>query len=612
VGFSAAVRRPRNPYPFALPARCYLYGGHAGTRTRAGQTAAWALLDPQIELGFALVDGNLLYYGDNLDVLRRHVKDESIDLVYLDPPFNSNASYNVLFAEHGAGSPAQIRVFEDTWHWDESAAYDYEQSVEQGGPVADALRAFRTLLGTSDMLAYLAMMAPRLVELHRVMRPTASIYLHCDPTASHYLKLLMDAVFGPQNFRNEIVWSRTAAKALMTSRLPSNHDLILAYRRSDQAPWNADAVFAPYDLDALDEKTDEKYTQRDADGRRYQLTSLINPSPNRPHLTYEFLGITRVWRWTRERMEAALEAGLVVQPRPGAVPRFKRYLDEQRGKPLGDVWSDIPPINSRAAERLGYPTQKPQELLERLIRLASHEGDLVLDPFCGCGTTIAAAQALNRRWIGIDITHLAIGLIKHRLTDTYGPVIASTYSVVGEPTDVDGARELAASDPFQFQAWALGLVGARVATSANKGGDKGIDGRLYFHEGRGDTKQIIISVKAGHLQPTFVDALVGVVQKEGAQIGVLISFNEPTRGMRAVAASAGFYESPWGKHPRIQLLTVGELLEGARIDYPQTTGSNVTYKKAQAAKVSAGDQLPLVAEGGPDEPYGDDSSELET
>jgi DNA modification methylase len=526
---------------------------------------------------------NLLFYGDNLDVLRRHIADESVDLVYLDPPFNSNASYNVLFAaKDGKQAAAQIQAFEDTWQWDQAAAAIYEETVEGGGSVADVLRAFRAFLGTNDMLAYLAMMAPRLIELRRVLKETGSLYLHCDPTASHYLKLLLDEAFGPENFRNEIVWQRTLSKALMTRRLPNNHDVLLMYGKTEEIIWNEDAVFTPYDQDALDEKTDEKYSLRDPDGRRYQLTSLINPNPDRPNLTYEFLGITRVWRWTKARMQAAHKAGLVVQPSAGAVPRLKRYLDEQRGKPLGDVWTDIPPLNAQAQERLGYPTQKPEALLERIIKLSSSPGDTVLDPFCGCGTTVAAAEKLKRRWIGIDITHLAVGLIKTRLRDAYGGDVS--YKTIGEPTTVEDAEALAQSDQYQFQTWALGLVYARQSGPIKKGADKGVDGRLYFHEGDGKTRQIVFSVKAGKLQAGYVRDLAGVVAQEKADIGVLISFEKPTQPMRSWAAGQGFYESPWGKHPRLQLLTVGELLAGARIDYPRTAGINRTYKQAPKAR----------------------------
>jgi DNA modification methylase len=537
------------------------------------------------------MDRNLLYYGDNLDVLKRHIKDESVDLVYLDPPFNSNATYNVLFAEqNGTQAAAQIKAFEDTWRWDQEAAREYEDTVETGGEVSKALMAFRTLLGESNMMAYLAMMAPRLVELRRVMKPTGSIYLHCDPTASHYLKMLMDSVFGPVNFRNEIVWQRTTSKGLMTRQLPSNHDLILGYQRSDLATWNLEAVFQPYDPFNLDEKTAGKYSHRDSDGRRYQLDNLINPNPDRPNLTYEFLGVTRVWRWTKDRMQAAYDAGLVIQPSPKSVPRFKRYLDEQRGRPLGDVWVDIPPINSQARERLGYPTQKPEALLERILSLSSNPGDTVLDPFCGCGTTIIAAEKLKRNWVGIDITHLAITLIKHRIRDSFGE--EAMPMVIGEPVAVDDARALAAQDPYQFQWWSLGLVGARPIEQ-KKGADKGIDGRLYFHdEAKGKTKQVILSVKAGGTGAAHIRDLRGVLDREQAEIGVLICMEEPTGPMRKEAASAGFYHSPgWGtSHPRLQILTVAELLSGKSVDYPSRF-ANVTFRRAPKAEGPQAPQL---------------------
>jgi hypothetical protein len=302
---------------------------------------------------------------------------------------------------------------------------------------------------------------------------------------------------------------------------------------------------------------------------------------------YDVSAIGRHWSTTVDRLDELDAKGRIYWPKEGGWPRYIRFEDEGKGRALGDVWTDIPPINMTARERLGYPTQKPIALLERIIEASSNPGDIVLDPFCGCGTTIDAAQALGRQWIGIDITHLAIGLIKHRLIDRHGPDIARTYRVVGEPTTVDGAAQLARDDPFQFQAWALGLVGARVAGSDKKGGDKGIDGRLYFHYGgAGDTKQIVLSVKAGHLVPTFLRDLRGVIEREEAQIGVLLSFEEPTSGMRAEAASAGFYESPWGKHPRLQMLTVAELLNGRGIDYPHVTGANVTHRRAARAKVA--------------------------
>jgi DNA modification methylase len=533
-----------------------------------------------------MMANNYLYYGDNLDILRRYIKDESVDLIYLDPPFNSNQDYNVLFAEKsGTRSTAQIKAFGDTWRWDTVASQTYLDVVEMGGRPSEALQAFRHLLGTNDMLAYLTMMAPRLVELRRALKPTGSIYLHCDPTASHYLKVLMDAIFGVVNFRNEIIWRRTTSKGLMSRRLARNHDVILSYQMSDEATWNQEAVFTAYDSDALDEKTQVKYSLRDADGRLYQLDNLTNPNPDRPNLTYEFLGVTKVWRWTRERMQAAYEAGLIVQPRPGAVPRYKRYLDEQRGKPLADVWIDIDPLNSQAKERLGYPTQKPEVLLERIIRLTTKPGDVVLDPFCGCGTTIAAAQKLGRCWIGIDITSIAINLIKTRLLSTYGADIVKTYTVRGEPTTLSEAQALADQDKYQFQWWALGLVGAR-GTEEKKGADKGIDGRLYFHdEGEGGkTKQVIFSVKGGNRDVTHMRDLRGVIDREKAELGVLITLYEPTQPMRTEAASAGFYHSAWGKHPRLQILTIADLLDGKRVDMPPLRQVNVTFKQAPKAR----------------------------
>ena len=342
---------------------------------------------------------NRMYYGDNLDILRNreYFPDECVDLIYLDPPFNSNRNYNVLFkSEAGTDSEAQITAFEDTWHWGETAEDTYRDLITFApDKVSTAIEALLNLIDRNQMMAYLVMMTARLVELRRVLKATGSLYLHCDPTASHYLKIVLDAIFGVENFRNEIVWQRAPSKGLASRRLPTNHDIILAYQKSQKARWNADEMFVPYDMDDLDGKTLEQYSDVDEDGRRYSLTSLVNPNRDRPNLTYEFLGITRVWRWTKERMQQAYEDGIVVQTKPGNVPRQKRYLDEQKGKPLGDIWTDIPPLQGDAAENLKYPTQKPEVLLERIIRAGSNEGDVVLDPFCGCGTAIAAAHKLG-------------------------------------------------------------------------------------------------------------------------------------------------------------------------------------------------------------------------
>jgi DNA modification methylase len=527
-----------------------------------------------------MTEGNVLYYGDNLDVLRRHVRDESVDLVYLDPPFNSNANYNVLFAEHGEKAAAQVRAFEDTWVWDRTARLTYEETVEAGGKLADAMRAFRTMLGASDMLAYLAMMAPRLAELHRALKSTGSLWLHCDPTASHYLKLVLDALFKPANFVNEVVWKRSDAKGDMgqgAKHLGRVNDVLLVYAKSDTRTWNP--VYTPLDPDYVE----RFYRYADSDGRRYKLDNMEGPGgAAKGNPFYEVMGVSRHWRYSRESMARLIEAGRVVQTNPGTVPMYKRFLDESKGTPLTSNWSDIRFVGGWSKERLGYPTQKPIALLERILAIATNPGDTILDPFCGCGTAIDAAQKLGRRWIGIDVTHLSIGLIKHRLTERYGADVAKAYRVVGEPTTVDDAAVLARDDPFQFQAWALGLVGARIVGSDKKGGDRGIDGRLYFHDSaNGSTRQIVFSVKAGKLVPTYVRDLRGVIDREDAEIGVLLSFDEPSPGMRSEAAEAGFYESPWGKHPRIQLRTIRELLEGKGVDYPHVGGANVTLRRAR-------------------------------
>ncbi len=481
---------------------------------------------------------NALYYGDNLDILRRHVADESIDLIYLDPPFKSNVDYNAFFEERdGTKAAAQAHAFEDTWQWDETAARQYEEVVESGNRVSEVLRAFRLFLGPSDMLAYLAMMAPRLVELHRVMKSTASIFLHCDQTASHHLKLLMDAVFGPENFHNEIIWHYYNKFQRGDIRMfARGHDTILFYSKSDT-----------FKFQSIYEKR-ERPTQQ----------------------------LVRKWDPATKKIINAKDADGHVM--------YREVTDRK----VDDVWR-LPYIVPASKEGLGYPTQKPESLLERILSATTEPGDMVLDPFCGCGTTVSVAQRLNRKWVGIDITHIAVALIKARLQTAFGD--QAEYNVIGEPTTVQDARILAKTDPYQFQWWALGLVGARGVQK--KGADKGIDGRLIWHEGDGETRELIISVKAGNLHRSHVHELRGVVEREKAEIGVLLTFETPTKPMREEAADAGFYKSQWGEHARLQLVTVSELLAGKRLDFPRTSGANVTYRQAQRAVVKVAEPLEL-------------------
>jgi DNA modification methylase len=527
---------------------------------------------------------NTLYYGDNLEVLRLYGKADSVDLVYLDPPFNSNQDYNVLFAEHDqTRSASQIKAFGDTWKWDEGAARACREVIEAGGRVSQAMQAFHSFLGDSDMTAYLAMMAPRLTELHRVLKSTGSLYLHCDPTASHYLKMLLDAVFGPANFKSEIVWKRSTAHSDTKQGRRQHgrlHDVLLFYTKSDSWTWNA--IHTPYESDYVESKYQLVEPKT---GRRYMLDNLTGPGgAAKGNPSYEVLGVTRYWRYSKERMARLIKEGRIVQPSPGSVPRYKRYLDEMPGVPVQDLWTDISAINSQAQERLGYPTQKPEALLERIIAASSNEGDAVLDPFCGCGTTVAVAERLKRTWTGIDITPLAITLVRQRLRDAFGDTVK--YEVIGEPVSVKDARALAEEDPFHFQTWALGLVGARPAQT-KRGADRGIDGRIYFHDSRktGTTKQVILSVKGGGTSVKDVRELDAVVKRENAEIGVLITMEDPTRPMRSEAAGAGSYASPMGgKYPRLQILTIEQLLDGRRIDYPAISQrADKTFKRAPVA-----------------------------
>jgi site-specific DNA-methyltransferase (adenine-specific) len=528
---------------------------------------------------------NTLFYGDNLKILRDYIADESVDLIYLDPPFNSNRNYNVLFKdESGMESEAQIMAFEDTWHWDYKAEETYHEIATQAPEhISRMIAALHDFIGTNQMLAYLVMMTARLIELHRVLKSTGSLYLHCDPTASHYLKIILDTIFGPQNFRNEIIWKRTSAhsdtKQGNVIHMGRIHDIILFYTKTDEAKRNE--IYSPYD----EEYVNSFYRHQDADGRRYQLGDLSGPSgAAKGNPQYEFLGVTRYWRYTQEKMQQLYEQGRIIQSKPGAVPRYKRYLDEMPGVPLQDVWDDILPLGAQAAERLGYPTQKPLALLERIISTSSNTEDTILDPFCGCGTAIAAAQKLGRKWIGIDITHLSIALQKYRLEAMFPGI---QFKVIGEPEDIGAAKQLAQDDRYQFQWWALSLVRAKPlggqegSKAGKKGSDKGIDGVITFmDDNTGKPKRVIVQVKSGHVKSGDIRDLVGTVKREGAAIGLFLTLEEPSKEMRSEAASAGYYYSPgWNQnYPCIQILTIEQLLQGAEPKMPPQYG---TFKQAQ-------------------------------
>jgi site-specific DNA-methyltransferase (adenine-specific) len=531
---------------------------------------------------------NTLFYGDNLDILREYVPSESVDLVYLDPPFNSNRSYNVLFKEEsGTESAAQITAFEDTWHWNAAAAETYHNLVLEGSPrVSDMIEALHKFVGENQMMAYLVMMAARLVELHRVLKPTGSLYLHCDPTASHYLKILLDTSFGPTNFRNEIIWPRTNAHNLASRYFSRVQDVILFYSKSENYTWNH--IYTEFSPEQLKRYFPDPQTGRMVTGQDLTMTGNVTRN-------FTWRGTTpppnRGWGLSLEDLEELWHSGLILTKKDGT-PRLdgrKVFLDEKKGKPLGSVWSDIERVGNTSAERLGYPTQKPLALLKRIIQTSSNPDDVVLDPFAGCGTTVAAAQELGRRWIGIDITHLAITLLKFRLQGMFRG--KAKYKVIGLPPDLEGARELARNNRHEFQLWAVGLINAQPigGPEGKKGADQGIDGILtFFDDTSGKAKRAIVQVKSGHVQPTDIRDLQGTVEREKAAMGFFITLEKPTKPMRDAALAAGFYtpgiqfiremgkqgytttrgdqgpklEQHIDSYPRIQILTIEDLLQG--------------------------------------------------
>jgi site-specific DNA-methyltransferase (adenine-specific) len=536
---------------------------------------------------------NTLFYGDNLPILREHIPTEIIDLVYLDPPFNSNRSYNVLFKdESGISSEAQLTAFDDTWHWGQMTEETYQELVTNApNQIAQMISALRDFIGTNQMMAYLVMMTARLVELQRVLKPTGSLYLHCDPTASHYLKMILDTVFGPQNFRNEIVWKRTSGHNDAVG-YGSVHDTILFYTRSGSSVWND--VYQPYE----EKYTDDYYRYQDPDGRRWMSDNLSAAGLSGGGYEYEWKGITRLWRCPKETMERLDKEGKIFYTKNG-IARRKRYLDEAKGLLAQDIWADLEPLRSWHNERLGYPTQKPLALLERIIQASSNEGDVVLDPFCGCGTAIAAAQKLNRKWIGIDITHLAIALQKYRMKDMFGLTARDDYDIIGEPVSVDSARQLASEDRYQFQWWALSLVkakpigGDKESKAGKKGADQGIDGVINFvDDPKGKLSSVMVQVKSGKVKAGDIRDLRGTVEREGAAIGVFITLESPSSDMAKEAITAGFYHSDvWNQnYPKIQILTVEQLLEGNTIQMPPTMG---TFKQAPKVKKDEGKQTKL-------------------
>lgn len=536
---------------------------------------------------------NTLFFGDNLTVLREHIADESVDLIYLDPPFNSSRNYNLIYKDaHGKAPEAQAQAFEDSWTWNDVAAATYSDLTTLGPPhVGTLLSALRQILGTSALFAYLVMMTARLLELHRVLKPTGSLYLHCDPAASHYLKVVLDTIFGAEYYRNEITWLRSKnpkGSQHQAKRYSPDTDILLYYVKSDAVPLYTDRVRRPL----THEELLEKYDRVDAQGRFTDGPIVRSASMgDRPNLVYEYKGYTPgAWGWrVNKDMLAEIDRRGNLGWTSAGKPYRKLRMQDDTGAPVGSCWTDIPPINPQAAERLGYPTQKPLALLERVIEASTHPGDVVLDPFCGCGTAVDAAQRLGRRWIGIDITFLAIQVIKDRLNAAYPGL---QYEVRGEPRDLASAEALARQDRYQFQWWAGALVrawmvgGETGSKRGKKGADRGIDGYIPFDDGC--VRQVIVQIKSGTLKPDDIRALAGVIERENAPIGVLVTLQPPTAQMRADAAAMGVYRSDGWKrtYPRLQILTVAELLAGAIVKMPPPMLSKAAPRAAEGSQAA--------------------------
>jgi DNA modification methylase len=566
---------------------------------------------------------NKLYYGDNLDILRSFAPD-GVDLVYLDPPFNSQADYNVLFkAPTGEQSQAQIEAFEDTWHWNEHAERAFDEVMQSGNTdAAELLRALRSFLKENDMMAYLTMMAIRLLELHRVLKSTGSLYLHCDPTASHYLKLLLDSIFGALNFRNEIIWRRTGAHN-KAERWGPIHDVILFYTASDVYTWNHPRqrymrghVEENFIKDNEGYKTAYYGNVLTGSGLRGGESGApwkgINPSAKTRHWAipgklWEDSGFDDTGLTQHQKLDMLFDAEFIKMIEGQAWPIYERRVRETDGPATGDIWayqpytegtvfgtdqgidSDVSWMKTRSQERLGYPTQKPTALLERIIEASSNVGEVVLDPFCGCGTTIHAAQKLGRPWIGIDITHLAISLIEKRLKAAFPDV---SFEVHGTPTDLEGAKALAAYDKYQFQWWAVSLVDAVPYGGKKKGADSGIDGIIYFKPDGKTTEKAIVSVKGGEtVNVSMIRDLAHVVDREKAKIGVFITLAAATKPMKVEAVKEGFFEIPYSKFPKIQILTIEELFAGKKPDIPLVDPTVFKQAAKDAATIAKQDSL---------------------
>lgn len=535
-----------------------------------------------------MANNNFLFYGDNLEVLRKRIRDETVDLCYIDPPFNSKRDYNQIYNNIGDEDFAQAQAFTDTWIWDDMANAGYSEILDNETgrftvQTVDLVKGLRAVLGEGSLLAYLLSLTLRVTEIQRVLKPNGSFYLHCDPTASHYLKLVLDAIFIPLggDYINEISWKRTNARST-EGRWPRIHDVIFLYSKS--------RIFTFRPLKTAADKAKLPHTLITIGGVKYQTYDLTGAGvtqdgdSGKPWRGFDPASFGRHWANNLEQREEWEAKGLIHWAKAGKAGGFPRrrdeipFIPEDREITVGDIWTDIDRINQSAKERLGYPTQKPLSLLERLARASSNEGDVILDAYCGCGTTIDAAQKLKRRWIGIDITYQSIAVVLKRLEDTYGKAVLEDITLNGIPKDLKSARALAnkRDDRLrkEFEKWAvLTYTNNRAVINDKKGADGGIDGRAYFRVGKNDNAKVIFQVKSGGVNRGDVAKLRGDMERDGAVLAVLITLEDPTRPMIQEAKGAGQYrhEEMGKSYDRISIVTIREIVEESkRLEIPMS------------------------------------------
>lgn len=538
---------------------------------------------------------NKLYYGDNLEVLRKYIKDESIDLCYIDPPFNSKRNYNQIYNNLGKEDQAQAQAFVDTWTWDNHAneALEEIQSNYQGkftSQTIDLIDGLTKVLGKGSLLAYLVSMTLRIVEIHRVLKSTGSFYLHCDPTASHYLKIVLDTVFCSQggDYIAEITWERTSAHS-DSKTFANTTDVIFLYSKRILM---FNQQFKPYSEEYL-----KKYYKHQDGKGRFLDRDLTAGGLSGGGYNYDWKGIKKLWRCPIETMQKYEEQNKLYYTRNGT-PRLKQYLEEMPGVPLTNLWNDIPPINSQASERLGYPTQKPEALLERIIKASSNKGDVILDAYCGCGTTIAVAERLERNWIGIDITYQSISLMLKRLEDSFGKNVLDKIELNGIPKDLESAKALATKPDDrtrkEFEKWAvLTYSNNRAVINDKKGADKGVDAIAYFQGDKDNREKIVFQVKSGNVKSGDIRDLQGTMTIQGAALGIFITLKPPSKDMIQTAKSAGIYRSPYRSQSvdKIEIVTVQEILEQKkRLDVILTFE---VLKAAEKQRETQGQQMSL-------------------